>query len=127
MTLKEFTELLDSHGSDLGKWPENRRVAAVALLDRSEEAKRAFADACVFDASLRHGDGDMSPERRRSLIDGIMDAVRSKDGDAGTKLAETPSAKKLPNRSERPPETPRSDVASSATVGDIATAPRRPH
>ena len=136
MTLKEFTELLDSHGSDLGKWPDDRRVAAVALLDRSDEAKKAFADACVFDAALRHGDPDTSPARQRQLIDGIMEAIKSRNGTAEAKPVEKPAPGKPQSRAATPPDTPRpdtpssdtprSDVASSATCGDIVTAPRRP-
>ena len=126
MTLKEFQELLDSHGSDLGKWPDDRRVAAVALLDRSDVAKQAFADACVFDASLRHGDPDMSPARRRLLIDGIMEAVKSTNGSAETPPPETAPTDKAEGCPDKPPETPRSEVASSSAYGDIATVPRRP-
>ena len=80
MTLKDFCELLDVHGSDLRKWPNDRRAAALTLLDRSDVAKKAFADACGFDAALLSDDDGLSDAHRQSLIDGIMQAVGLTEG-----------------------------------------------
>ena len=80
MTLKDFCELLDVHGSDLRKWPNDRRAAALTLLDRSDAAKKAFADACGFDAALLSDDDGLSEAHRQSLIDGIMQAVGPTEG-----------------------------------------------
>lgn len=103
MTLKEFKELLDTYGSDLGKWPQERRVAAVALIDGSDVAKTAFADACAFDAALRYGEGELSPTRRRTLIDGIMAAVDAEDGPTET------AKNQPPQQTEAPPSKPAVD------------------
>ena len=103
MTLKEFRELLDTYGSDLGKWPQERRIAAVALIDGSDAAKQAFADACAFDAALRDGEGELSRTRRRTLIDGIMAAVDAADDPA--EAAENPPSRP----SESSPSNPAVD------------------
>ena len=93
MTFKEFKELLDTYGSDLGKWPQEHRVTAVTLIGGSAAAKQAFADACAFDAALRYGGNQLSPARRRALIDDIMAAVDAQDGarDATTDRAAEPN------------------------------------
>lgn len=79
MTLKEFKTLLDIHGADLGKWPHDRRVAAMAFLDQSEAAKLAFAEAAELDARLRANGPELGPERRLDLIDGIMESIETDD------------------------------------------------
>ena len=75
MTLKEFKTLLDIHGADLGKWPHDRRVTAMAFLDQSEAARQAFAEAADLDAALRSGGPELDPAHRSSLVDGIMDSI----------------------------------------------------
>jgi anti-sigma factor RsiW len=52
MSMDEFRTLLDAWGADPGRWPNDRRAAAEALIARSEEAKRMLADEAAFDALL---------------------------------------------------------------------------
>lgn len=77
MTLTEFTELLGIHGADLSKWPHDRGRAAAALVQRSEAARTALAEAAALDAALRADGAELSPERKRSLVEEIMEALES--------------------------------------------------
>ena len=89
MTLKEFTELLGIHGSDLRKWPHDRRLAAIGLLERSKAAKAAHAEASSLDAALCGAEAELGPAQRESLIEGIMTSLDDQEPTAGAK--ETPS------------------------------------
>ena len=117
MTLKDFCELLDVYGSDLRKWPNDRRAAALTLLERSDAAKKAFADACGFDAALLWDGDELSDTHRQSLVDQIMHAV----GPAGD---EEEAAKA---RSDQPKQGPApampSDKLIELLAGFIALSP----
>lgn len=79
MTPEEFKALIDVHGSDLRKWPHDRRQAATALLERSDRAQSIFAEARDFDALLKADGPALGEGRRRALIDGVMDAIDTAD------------------------------------------------
>lgn len=73
MTPEEFQALLDTYGADLTRWPHARRQAAHRLLQVSEAARIAFADAQSLDAQLAVAEPPLSAERRGNLLDSIMD------------------------------------------------------
>ena len=75
MTYEEFKGLLGVHGSDLGKWPHDRRAEAMRLLRDSAAAQQAYEEACALDSVLRSDAGRLNADRRAALIDGIMDAI----------------------------------------------------
>ena len=73
MTPEEFTALLDTYGADLTRWPHAQRQGAHRLLQASERARNAFADAQMLDAVLRQPEPGLSPARRKRLTDSILD------------------------------------------------------
>ena len=94
MTLKEFTELLGIHGSDLRKWPHDRRLGAIDLLERSEAAKTAYAEASDLDATLQGTEAELGPAQRESLIEGIMTSLDDHEPAASAKeTASDPAGK----------------------------------
>ena len=52
MTLKRFKSLADSYGGKLGRWPEESRRDAEALLSSSEEARRILDEARMIDETI---------------------------------------------------------------------------
>jgi hypothetical protein len=50
--LEDFEDGLDEYGTDLNDWPDGLRVAALALLERSSEARQFFEDEKRLDAAL---------------------------------------------------------------------------
>lgn len=52
MLLEDFEDGLDEYGTDLKDWPDGLRVAALALLERSGEARQFFEDEKRLDAAL---------------------------------------------------------------------------
>jgi len=52
LTLKRFAALAASYGADLGRWPEEARNEAAALLARSPEARAHLAEASALDSAL---------------------------------------------------------------------------
>ncbi|MET0219035.1 MAG: hypothetical protein ABW213_00095 [Tardiphaga sp.] len=84
MDVAEFEDLLGRLGDDLKLWPENRRNDAVMLLDVSEPARVALAEARLLRSALR-----AEPVRAPAgLMDRIMQKVRapaepSEQADAG--------------------------------------------
>lgn len=52
MKLERFTELLAAYGGSLGRWPENERKGAEALLAESSDARAALAEAGRLDRLL---------------------------------------------------------------------------
>lgn len=73
MTPEEFTALLDTYGADLTRWPHAHRQNAQRLLEISERARDAFADAQMLDAALRTSEPGLSAARRQRLTDSILD------------------------------------------------------
>ena len=51
MTTRRLEWMLRVRGTDLTRWPEAERTAAVAMLRRSRTARIAFADALAEDAA----------------------------------------------------------------------------
>ena len=98
MTLKEFTELLGIHGADLSKWPNDRRDEVADLLAQSEAAKAALAEAAELDAALRPDDAELSPERKQSLVEEIMDSLESSEADSEPLAEDAGSARRGRNR-----------------------------
>lgn len=73
MTPEEFKALLDTYGADLTRWPHAARSGAQRLLEGSEIAREAFADAQAFDVVLAAREPVLAPEARRRLTDAILD------------------------------------------------------
>src|SRR5581483_10233589 len=53
MELCEFLRLLDLHGPDLGRWPDDAPASAACLMIDSANARRALAEARTLDGLLR--------------------------------------------------------------------------
>ncbi|MEX6725805.1 hypothetical protein [Parapedomonas caeni] len=68
MTLAEFRELLDTYGAQSDRWPDAVRTAALALLQTSDDAKDAFAQASALDAVIRPD----SAKAPAGLVDAII-------------------------------------------------------
>ncbi len=73
MTPEEFTALLDTYGADLTRWPHAHRQGAQRLLQVSERARDAFAEAQMLDAVLKSPEPGLSSARRQRLTDAILD------------------------------------------------------
>jgi hypothetical protein len=73
MSVEQFMELLDRHGCDPERWPDNLKPAADALLAASEEARQRLRLDQVVSGLVR-----MVPERKAppSLLGRIMDKTR---------------------------------------------------
>jgi len=52
MTPQDFEDLLDRHGVDLARWPEDVRTDAQALAERSDQARAALRDAKALSSVL---------------------------------------------------------------------------
>lgn len=59
--------LVRARGADLAAWPEAERLAALALMRRSPDARQAFADALV---------GEDAPETDCAVLQRMQDALR---------------------------------------------------
>lgn len=59
MTLDEFNTLLDVHGADLSRWPQDKLKAALALTEQDANARAAFDGMLDFEQTLR---SDSAPE-----------------------------------------------------------------
>jgi hypothetical protein len=71
MDVAEFEDLLGRLGDDLTLWPESRRHDAAMLLNVSEPARAALADATLLRSALR-----AAPVRAPAgLLDRIMRQV----------------------------------------------------
>jgi hypothetical protein len=90
MTPEEFTALLDTYGADLTRWPHAHRRSAQRLLEVSEWARNAFADAQMLDSVLRIREPGLSDARRRRLTDSILDNLP--DEPATRRVAREPEA-----------------------------------
>lgn len=70
MKLNQFQSLLDARGPDLGRWPEADRLGAEALLDESDAARRALAEARSLDGALAAlPEEPASPLLRSAVLD----------------------------------------------------------
>jgi hypothetical protein len=56
MTLQRFKDLVEAYGAEPARWPEDERIAALELLERSAEARAAMEEAQALDRLL-----DLSP------------------------------------------------------------------
>src|SRR5690242_12716871 len=61
MTLVRFRHMLDAYGAEPSHWPHDERDEALALLDRSPEARAARTAAARLDFAL-----DLAPAARAS-------------------------------------------------------------
>jgi len=52
MNLERFLDLLDAHGADLDRWPQNEQAAATAFLAARSDAREAQRRAAAVDAQL---------------------------------------------------------------------------
>jgi len=63
MTAERLREILDAYGASPNRWPPEERTAAVLLLDNSEDARAAHAEAMRLDIVLDHANAPPpSPE-----------------------------------------------------------------
>jgi hypothetical protein len=72
MDVAEFEDLLGRLGDDVTLWPESRQHDAAALLDVSEAARAALAEARLLRSALRAE----SARAPAGLMDRIMQKVR---------------------------------------------------
>ncbi len=61
MSLERLRAILDSYGARPERWPAAERTAAVLLLDSSEQARRAHAEAMRLDIVLDHANAPPPP------------------------------------------------------------------
>lgn len=71
LSVGEFSDLLDRLGPELGRWPDAERLAAEALLTRSDAAVVALADA----QALAERISTMQPKAPPGLTDRIIAAA----------------------------------------------------
>lgn len=76
MDLARFTDLVERHGGDPARWPEDRRAEALAFL-ATDEAARALVEA---DLELgRRLTADAPPRAPAGLLDRILDRAFAED------------------------------------------------
>jgi hypothetical protein len=80
LTLRRFQTLLDSYGADVGRWPEETRSAAQALLQSSGDARALQEEARELDDMIaaagaheeqsrwRTGEQDVAMARLRARV-----------------------------------------------------------
>lgn len=61
MSLERLRAILDAYGAAPERWPATERTAAVLLLDSSEDARRAHAEAMRLDIVLDHAKAPPPP------------------------------------------------------------------
>lgn len=59
MTPIRFGELVSAYGSDPKRWPENERIDALTLLERSPELRERMREAQTLDAVLDRAPSDV--------------------------------------------------------------------
>jgi len=75
LTLKRFVALAASYGADLGRWPEDMRDEADALLAASPEARMLLEEARTLDKALvgpavwQHGEQEAALVRLRNGVE----------------------------------------------------------
>lgn len=70
LSIGAFADLLDQWGPELGRWPQQQRTDAEALLGTSPEAAALLAEALALDNTLR----DSQPKAPAGLADRIFAA-----------------------------------------------------
>ncbi len=82
MSLERLRAILDAYGAAPERWPATERTAAVLLLDSSEQARRAHAEAMRLDIVLDHANAPPPPpeladrlHRRGASGRGILPAM----------------------------------------------------
>ena len=80
LTLRQLQTLLDSYGADVGRWPEETRADARALLQSSGDARALQEEACELDDMIaaagahedesrwRTGERDVAMARLRARV-----------------------------------------------------------
>jgi hypothetical protein len=81
------TGLIDAHGADLSRWPEDGRARLNALLHTSPVARRAWAEAQALEAMLAAPRPVVDAARLDALQDRVMAAID----------AEQPASKRVVN------------------------------
>ena len=135
LTLDEFETLLETYGSDPGRWPVLRRAEALALVGDSAAAARLLAEARALDGVLARS-GKPDPARLQPMADIIFAAamtaaVAAPDTQSkGARIIQLPVRKRLPetlpaapwpvrretSRPAREPETWRAATALAASL-----------
>ena len=77
MDLDRFTRLLETHGSDLARWPDDRRKAAEALLASSDAALEALRSAEALETLFRADRPVVTTARQRAILDGALRRIRT--------------------------------------------------
>ena len=74
MKEKELIDIIESYGSDISRWPEEKREEALMLLDKSERAKAVFDEAKALDELLS---GYETEPAREAYTNKIIDQASS--------------------------------------------------
>jgi len=68
MTLRRFGELLETHGADLARWPEEERRAARALLAEDAAARALLAEHAALENLLARAAPGPSPALEERIL-----------------------------------------------------------
>lgn len=74
MTIERFRQLAEAYGAQIERWPAADRAAARALAERSDEARRALAQARILDAWLELA----APAVDDAQVDRVFDAIQDR-------------------------------------------------
>lgn len=75
MTAERFQSSLDTFGSDLSKWPDDERDAALKYIEASDDAKLILADMGAFEQYLTQYS---TAEPPKGLLEKIIKKAHSK-------------------------------------------------
>lgn len=124
MTLERLATLLDAYGAHPERWPTAERDAALALLDRSPEARRLRDQAGALDALLDRAPGATpSPDLGRRVLAGaprpaVVRRRPARSVRAGAAVALAAAASLVVWLGTRTATTPSLDPAAVAQLGD---------
>ena len=77
MNTQDFMRLLEIYGADLDRWPATERAEALRLVEDSEPARLAIAEAHAVDRLLIQAAPVIAAERIDSLADAVVRAPLS--------------------------------------------------
>ena len=77
MELERFRRLLETYGADFGRWPEEARTEARAILAVSAEALMAHREAIAVDQMLERGRGSISGKSVARVLDALAGPLPS--------------------------------------------------
>lgn len=74
MNIARFQHLAEAYGAEIERWPAADRAGARSLLARSDEARRALAQARILDAFLSLGE----PKVSDAQVERVMASLSSR-------------------------------------------------